>query len=63
MKIIEITVDADGKAKVQTKGFTGGACKEASRFVERALGLVVADVPTAEAFLPVEVERRLEQRG
>jgi len=63
MKTIEITVDADGRVTVQTKGFAGGACKEASRFVERALGLVVADVPTAEAYLPVAAERRLEQRG
>jgi hypothetical protein len=63
MKTIEIIVDADGKATVQTRGFAGGECKEASRFVERALGVVVADVPTAEAYLPVTVERRLEQRG
>ncbi len=63
MKTIEITVSADGKATVETKGFAGGGCKEASRFVERALGVVVADVPTAEAFLTAPTERRIEHRG
>ena len=38
MKTIEITVDPKGQTKVETKGFTGGECREASRFVEQALG-------------------------
>ena len=38
MKIIEITVSPRGETKVETRGFTGGACREASRFIEQALG-------------------------
>ncbi|MCA9124842.1 MAG: DUF2997 domain-containing protein [Planctomycetaceae bacterium] len=37
-KTIEIIVAPDGKSRVETKGFTGGECREASRFIEQALG-------------------------
>ena len=38
MKTIEIIVAPDGESRVETKGFTGSECREASRFVEQALG-------------------------
>jgi hypothetical protein len=38
MKRIEITIATDGKSKVETHGFTGDACRDASRFLETALG-------------------------
>ena len=37
MKTIEITVGPKGETTVRTSGFTGGECREASRFVEQAL--------------------------
>ena len=37
-KIIEIVVAPNGEVRVETKGFTGAECRDASRFVERALG-------------------------
>ena len=48
MKTIEITVDPKGQSRVETKGFTGGECREASRFVEQALGTRSAETLTAE---------------
>ena len=48
MKVIEVTVDPAGRARVETRGFTGGACREASRFVEQALGARTAEALTAE---------------
>jgi Protein of unknown function (DUF2997) len=48
MKIIEITVDSKGQSKVETRGFTGGECREASRFLEQALGTRSAETLTAE---------------
>jgi hypothetical protein len=48
MKIIEITVSPTGESKVQTRGFTGSECKEASRFIEQALGQRTAETLTAE---------------
>ena len=48
MKVIEVTVDPAGRTKIETKGFSGGACREASRFVEQALGARTAEALTAE---------------
>jgi Protein of unknown function (DUF2997) len=48
LKTIEITVGPDGRTKVETRGFGGGECREASRFVEQALGTRSAETLTAE---------------
>ena len=37
-KIIEIIVQPDGQTRVETKGFSGSGCRDASRFIEQALG-------------------------
>ena len=49
-KRIEITVDPQGNSKVETKGFAGSECVEASSFVERALGKRTEMRTTAEFF-------------
>ena len=38
MKTIEIIVTPEGETSVQTLGFVGPACQDASRFIEQALG-------------------------
>lgn len=38
MKIIEITVSINGETKVETNGFSGNDCQEATRSLELALG-------------------------
>lgn len=48
MKVIEITVSPQGEARVQTKGFAGASCQEASRFLEQALGQRTKEQLTAE---------------
>ena len=48
MKIIEIIISPQGEARVQTKGFAGAACQEASRFLEQALGQRTKEQLTAE---------------
>jgi hypothetical protein len=48
LKTIKITVSPTGQTRVETGGFTGGECREASRFVERALGTRSAEALTAE---------------
>lgn len=48
MKTIEITVAPTGAVTVQTRGFTGGECRDASRFVEQTLGTRTAETLTAE---------------
>jgi hypothetical protein len=37
-KTIEIIVSPSGETTVQTKGFDGPSCREASKFIELALG-------------------------
>jgi hypothetical protein len=48
MKIIEITIDTKGQTTVQTKGFAGSSCREASKALEQALGLRSSEQLTAE---------------
>lgn len=47
MKRIEIIVAPDGTSRVETKGFTGKSCREASRFLEEALGQKTSERLTA----------------
>ena len=61
MKIIEITVSSKGETKVETRGFIGGACREASRFLEQALGARTAEALTAEFHQGQSVDQDLKQ--
>jgi len=36
---IEITVSPEGAASIKTSGFTGSSCRDATRELERALGV------------------------
>ncbi|QDU05658.1 hypothetical protein V6x_53980 [Gimesia chilikensis] len=48
MKIIEIIISTDGQSRIETRGFTGSHCRDASRFLEGALGKVSSEQLTAE---------------
>ena len=61
MKTIEITVDPKGQSKVVTKGFSGGECREASRFLEQALGARSSEALTAEFYQAGEARQDLRQ--
>jgi hypothetical protein len=61
MKFVEITVDSKGQSKVETRGFTGGECREASKFIEQALGQRTAEKLTAEFYQNQTTEQRLKQ--
>ena len=50
MKTIELVVSPNGETKLETKGFAGESCREASAFLEVALGTKATDRPTTEAF-------------
>ena len=47
-RTIEITVDPKGKTTVETRGFTGASCQQASRFIEQALGKTSSESLKAE---------------
>ncbi len=63
MKTIEIIVTPEGKASVQTMGFTGSSCRDASRFIEQALGQRVGEKLTAEFHQSESVQQTNHQRG
>jgi hypothetical protein len=48
MKTIEIVIDPTGKTTVTTQGFAGDSCREASKFLEQALGQRIREDITAE---------------
>lgn len=47
---IEIIVSPAGHSRITARGYAGSTCKDATRELERALGTVHSDVPTAEMF-------------
>jgi hypothetical protein len=61
MRIIEITVDTKGQSKVETRGFTGGECREASKFVELALGQRTDETLTTDFYQAQSSEQQLKQ--
>ncbi|MGO9110955.1 MAG: DUF2997 domain-containing protein [Thermoguttaceae bacterium] len=62
MKIIEITITAKGETSVQTKGFAGSSCRDASRFIEQALGQRIEEQLTPEFHQATTVEQTQRQR-
>ena len=51
-KTIEITVSPEGATSIKTSGFTGSSCKDATRDLEKALG-----VSGRESLLPEYFQR------
>ncbi len=47
-KIIEIVISPTGQTRLETRGFTGATCRDASRFLEQALGQPAGEQLTAE---------------
>ena len=50
-KIIEVIVSPKGETKITTKGFNGQSCKDASKFLETALGETLNEQHTAEYYV------------
>ena len=46
MKTITILIDKTGQVSMQTNGFDGTACKDATIAIERGLGVVLSDKPS-----------------
>jgi len=63
MKTIEITVAPDGQTQVQTKGFLGASCRDASRFLEQALGQRTDEQLTAEFHQTESTHQTRQQRA
>ena len=62
MKTIEITVTPKGETTITTRGFTGSSCREASRFIEQALGQRTGERLMADFHQTQSVEQEQRQR-
>ena len=59
---IEVIVSSTGETKIETKGFGGVSCRDASRFVEEALGQRSAEQLTAE-FHQAQTTQQMAREG
>lgn len=62
-RTIEIIVTPEGKTSVQTLGFTGSSCLDASKFIEQALGDRTGDYRTAEFYQAADARQTQQQRS
>jgi hypothetical protein len=53
---IEILISPQGEATITTKGFQGPACRDASGFLEQALGQTLKETLTAEFHQSIETQ-------
>jgi len=49
-KTIQITVSPKGETKIETSGFSGSSCQDATRELEKALGVVADEQLTGEFY-------------
>jgi len=61
-KIIEVIVSSTGETKIETKGFAGESCRDASRFIEQALGNRRNEQLTTEFYQSQSVEQTNAER-
>ena len=57
-KQIEVIIDSSGNSRVETKGFAGSDCMEASRSIERALGTAGHATTTPEYFHATSTQKQ-----
>ena len=60
-RVIELIVAKDGQTTIQTKGYSGSACTEASKWLEEALGITTAERKTTEFFETVKTDQHVQQ--
>ena len=60
-KIIRLIVSPPGETRIETKGFSGPECREASKFLEQALGQPVSEQLTAEFYQGQTTGQQIQQ--
>jgi hypothetical protein len=60
-RTIEITVSPEGATSIKTTGFTGSSCKDATRDLERALGVAGREQLTPEYFQQQAGQSQIQQ--
>ena len=60
-RVIEVIVSPTGETTVQTKGYAGSDCLQASKFLEQALGVTAAERTTAEFYQTEPTRQQVQQ--
>lgn len=63
MKTIEILISPTGETTIQTEGFAGAECQQASAFLEKALGTKTSERLTSEFYHEQTQQQELRQGG
>lgn len=58
---IEVTISPQGETRIETRGFTGAACREATRAVEAALGIRTSEQLTSEFYATSQLSEQQRQ--
>ena len=60
-KTIEIIVAPNGQTRVETKGFVGSDCRQASQFIKRALGQQTDELLKAEFYQTATSQQHMKE--
>ena len=61
MKLVQITVTADGRVEMSTYGFSGKSCVEATKFLKELLGEETFIKMKPTAFVPYVARTKVVQ--
>ena len=62
-RIIEVTVSPQGNTSVETKGYSGSDCLQASRLIEQALGITINDQKSAEFYQSSSIQQHEQNQA
>ena len=62
-RTIEIIISPQGETRLETRGFSGASCQQASRFLEQALGKHTGEQLTAEFYSAQHQQDRVREGG
>ena len=60
-KTIEIVIAPNGQSRVETKGFKGSECRQASQFIEQALGQQTDELLKAEFHQTAATQQQVKE--
>lgn len=60
-RIIEVLISPTGETTIQTKGYAGADCLQASKWLEKALGITTSDHKTAEFHQASQSQQQVQQ--
>ena len=63
MKTIEVVISPAGETRIETKGFAGSQCRNATRLLETALGKSTAEQTTPEFHVQTNKHQQCTRRS